>query len=319
MPTLFTRPNKTGQHDFLYLFMLTSFFFLLEISFFIQCNRDYLSDFSFVSSQLDIPITILPGIIFFILAQLAIHFIYCVVIWWLAKQLITCFNVSVDRQVYLSMSLWFLGILTVLSANQYYFPNSKFAALSSLFLINSFLNYSSMLLLMTLYGLVIFIALFTWMRHQRKLFLFAGCAVIASIYYFNKPIATSFRHSSQPNVIIVGVDSLRPDFLSFFGRDQATPFFDGFLQQSVVFSEALTPLARTFPSWISILTGKYPKQNGIRYNLASQTQLSLDDSLPAILKRHGYETMYATDETRFSNIDGTLGFDRIIAPPMGLN
>ncbi len=47
--------------------------------------------------------------------------------------------------------------------------------------------------------------------------------------------------------------------------------------------------------------------------------VDLTQTLPAILKRHGYETIYATDETRFSNINHDFGFNQVIAPPVGLN
>ena len=124
---------------------------------------------------------------------------------------------------------------------------------------------------------------------------------------------------SDPNVIIIGVDSLRPDFLGYFGADHPTPFLDSILKQSSVFTEAVTPLARTFPSWSSILTGEHPRNMGIRFNLADTSQVDLSHTLPFIFKQHGYQTIYATDETRFSNIDHHFGFDQIITPPMGLN
>ncbi len=38
-----------------------------------------------------------------------------------------------------------------------------------------------------------------------------------------------------------------------------------------------------------------------------------------MLKAHGYETIYAMDETRFSNMGKNFGFDKIITPPVGFN
>ena len=32
---------------------------------------------------------------------------------------------------------------------------------------------------------------------------------------------------------------------------------------------------------------------------------------------HGYQTIYATDEVRFANIDQSFGFDQLITPPIG--
>ncbi len=311
------QPQKKYSSTFLYLLALTAFFFLLEISFFIQCNKEYLSDFSFVSSKLDIPLTILPGIFYFILVQISLHFLYCVIVWWIAKQVIHFFNIPVKQQLSLSLSLWILGILTFFTLNQYYFPNSKFAVLSSIFLFNTTIN---AIVAIILVSLCIFFMMIALLNIKRWAIIFIAPAVLLSIFYYHEQHQTaSFLSMKQPNVIIIGVDSLRPDFLSFFGNSQTTPFFDHFLQRSIVFNDAITPLARTFPSWMSILTGEYPIQNGVRFNLASQSHLSLANTLPAILKRHGYETIYATDETRFSNIDTTVGFDRILSTPMGLN
>ena len=84
------------------------------------------------------------------------------------------------------------------------------------------------------------------------------------------PTITFMATQEKPNIILVGVDSLSPDFLSYFGYGNITPFFDSFLDHASVFSEAVTPLARTFPAWTSILTGKYPSKIGIRYNFADQ-------------------------------------------------
>lgn len=63
--TMMTPRKQQNDGIFLYLLLLTAFFLLLEISFFIQCNRAYLSDYTFVSDNLHIPVTIVPGILFF--------------------------------------------------------------------------------------------------------------------------------------------------------------------------------------------------------------------------------------------------------------
>ena len=70
---------------------------------------------------------------------------------------------------------------------------------------------------------------------------------------------------------------------------------------------------------ISLLTGEYPKHSGARFDLTEQTTLNWQTSLPKILQQHGYETVYAMDETRFSNIKKETGFDYLITPPTGFN
>lgn len=324
--------NKTGSSAamslFFYLLLLTAFFFLLEISFFIQCNKAYLSDFSFVSSQLQIPLSILPGILYFIFAHLLIHFMFCMIVWGAASSIARFFHAPPHRQIPLGIGIWVIGIVTLLVANQVYFPNSKFAGLTGFILFSpAAASYLLSILSICCLFFIIFAGLGCLHLLYKSWGLWPGaitlCAVIAALgFSFLKPALPVVHDAAtreRPNIILVGVDSLRPDFLGFFGHDNRTPFMDAFLNQATVFAEAVTPLARTFPSWAGILTGQYPRQTGIRFNLAQQDKLNLAQALPAILRRNGYETVFATDEVRFSNLDKNFGFNQVITPPMGLN
>lgn len=123
-----------------------------------------------------------------------------------------------------------------------------------------------------------------------------------------------------PNVIILGVDSLRFDHLVRNNYPYSiAPNVENFLKKSVVFSKAYTPLARTFPSWMSILTGKYPSETGMRYNLIQrQYYTNSDPTLPELLKEeYGYHTVHAMDETRFCNLTPDDGFDELMQPVTG--
>lgn len=121
-------------------------------------------------------------------------------------------------------------------------------------------------------------------------------------------------------IIILGIDSLRADLLIPFGaKDQSLPNIEQFLAQATVFKNAHTPLARTFPSWFSILSGNYPVNSGARYNLIKRKYLHLPTPLLGnALKEQGYTTMFAIDETRFCNLQFEDGFDTLISPPPGI-
>jgi hypothetical protein len=131
-------------------------------------------------------------------------------------------------------------------------------------------------------------------------------------------VATSNKR--KPPVIILGVDSLRTDQLTMFGApERVLPHVEQFLEQSIVFKDAHTPLARTFPSWISILTGNYPVNSGARYNLIKRNRLQeRTPFLGTALQGLGYKTLFAIDETRFCNMMTDDGFDAIISPPPGM-
>jgi arylsulfatase A-like enzyme len=300
--------------DFL---LLTGFFLLLEISFFIQCNQTYLSDYLFMSHHLTIPWRIAPGILFFILAQGIIHFIYAFIIFQLTIDIAAFFKFSSAQTLRGGVSLWCIGIITLLAANQFYFPNSKFAELTML-LLGQRTAQALLLLGESILFIALSISLFAnrFMRYVMLLF------VLGWVMLSVKPLLLHSKDAStaaKPNIILIGIDSLRPDFVGYFGGESATPFLDHFLKEGLVLSEAVTPLARTFPSWTGILTGQYPKEVGVRTNLASRDQLDLSHALPHLLKQYQYETLYASDETRFSNIGKDYGFDHIVTPPMGLN
>jgi hypothetical protein len=89
------------------------------------------------------------------------------------------------------------------------------------------------------------------------------------------------------------------------------------VSEATRFSNAVTPLARTFPAWASIVTGQHPHTTGAIINLFPRDQIEVGHTLPSILSDAGYQTIYAIDEVRFSNLDATYGFDRILTPPMG--
>ncbi len=50
-----------------------------------------------------------------------------------------------------------------------------------------------------------------------------------------------------------------------------------------------------------------------------QEMVAGDRSIAHVLRKRGYRTIYATDESRFSNIDGKYGFDEVLAPTYGLS
>lgn len=125
---------------------------------------------------------------------------------------------------------------------------------------------------------------------------------------------------ATPNVVIIGIDSLNPLHTGYAGYPlPLTPNLDAFLRESVVFGNCYTPIARTFPSWYSILTGQYPVTNGVRFNLQKRKSIkSANRCLGHLLKERGYRTVHYTDEVRFSNITTAEGFDILRHPVMGI-
>ena len=66
--------------------------------------------------------------------------------------------------------------------------------------------------------------------------------------------------NSRPNVLIVILDSARPEFLSCYnGLSAATPNIDRIAGQAYVFEKAISPSAWTFPVMASVFTSMLPE------------------------------------------------------------
>jgi arylsulfatase A-like enzyme len=92
------------------------------------------------------------------------------------------------------------------------------------------------------------------------------------------------------NVLLITLDTTRPDHLGCYGYKQAqTPTIDALCRNGVLFEEAVTSVPITLPSHATILTGRSPQAIGVRdngsYRLAPEHL-----TLPEILKQHGYDT-----------------------------
>ncbi len=123
-----------------------------------------------------------------------------------------------------------------------------------------------------------------------------------------------------PNVLIVGLDALRPDHMGFYGYERdTTPRLDAFLEQATTFDSSFTPLARTWPAWTSLLTGTNPATHGMRDSLPvpgeerPRVPMMTDSLVEA-----GVHTRFVTDDSRFSYMVPAHNFDVIDQPPVNI-
>lgn len=64
---------------------------------------------------------------------------------------------------------------------------------------------------------------------------------------------------TQPDIILIVLDTLRADRLSCYGYHRETsPHIDAFAKNGVVFERAISPAQWTIPAHASIFTGEYP-------------------------------------------------------------
>lgn len=154
-------------------------------------------------------------------------------------------------------------------------------------------------------------------RHSAIVLFLATCvalAVAARWFYLHTTPHTPAAQGPS-NIVIIGLDSLRRDIA--LSDDSPMPNLRAFRQTAYVQRNVVTPLARTFPAWTAMLTGESPAASGIRDNLVAQHGIG-KRSVGWNFKAHGYRTIYATDETRFSNVGPDFGFDQVVSPQPGV-
>jgi tetratricopeptide (TPR) repeat protein len=92
------------------------------------------------------------------------------------------------------------------------------------------------------------------------------------------------------NLLLITIDTLRADHLGCYGyKEIETPTIDRLASEGVLFSKAFTPVPITLPSHVSIMTGVYPIQHGVRNNgnyILRQDALTLAE----VMKANGYQT-----------------------------
>ena len=99
------------------------------------------------------------------------------------------------------------------------------------------------------------------------------------------------RGPARPsNLLLISIDTLRPDMLGCYGYDRPTsPTLDLLAAQGVLFENAFTTSPWTLPAHASLLTGLYPRHHGAkteRQGLRRGTP-----TLAEILSREGFATM----------------------------
>ncbi|MBD3236969.1 MAG: sulfatase-like hydrolase/transferase [Candidatus Eisenbacteria bacterium] len=93
----------------------------------------------------------------------------------------------------------------------------------------------------------------------------------------------------RPDVIVVLIDTLRRDHLSFYEYDRpTTPRIDALLADSYAFRQAYTPSNWTVPSVASIFTGLYPTSHGVYGHYLTVPERAL--TLAEAFRAHGYAT-----------------------------
>lgn len=96
----------------------------------------------------------------------------------------------------------------------------------------------------------------------------------------------------KPNVVLIGVDTLRPDHLGCYGYEWPTsPAIDALAEESIVFDTAIAAGIPTTPSFTTLLTGLHPYRHRIVTHPARRRLPRGIVLLAELAKRAGYATV----------------------------
>jgi len=123
-------------------------------------------------------------------------------------------------------------------------------------------------------------------------------------------LACSPGQRARPNVVIIVMDTARPDFMSVYGYERpTTPFLEQFAADGRRFDRAYSVSSWTLPSHASMLTGRLPSAHGAYWHnqqVSSETPL-----LAERLREAGYQTAGFGTNLLVSHRTGfDRGFDR---------
>lgn len=263
----------------------------------------------------------------FAAAQLGLYFALGIAVWLLSIATTQSDLVPATRPWKVVASWWVAVALWIELANVHFFPWSVARSSFSWLLVELIPGVTTFSVVSTLLGgaivciCAVAAARSRWRRIAVRTVVWGGLTVAAALVLSGLPDSIADNPPAaapkQPNIVIIGIDSLRSDMSGPNSESWLTPNIDRFLNDARLVPDAITPLARTFPSWISILTGSHPQTTRARENLVPKQLLKLPPTLAERLRSAGYRTVFATDEVRFSNIDTSYGFDAALTPPIG--
>lgn len=145
-----------------------------------------------------------------------------------------------------------------------------------------------------------------------------GSACLAYALFGDPPVLSTPGYSlhpqsqAQPNLVLLTIDSMRPDHMSLYGyARKTTPVLDALAEQCAVFSNAHATSGWTSPGVVSVLTGLYPLHHGVMGKLHQPHPNT--PSIARLLSVDGYVVPNISYLTSLDNYNN-LGFPGVDQP-----
>ena len=126
------------------------------------------------------------------------------------------------------------------------------------------------------------------------------------------------EHTNAPNVLVVVLDTVRPDKLSTYGYAQPTsPQLDAVAAAGVTFEDVTAPSPWTWPSHASLFTGKGPWEHGAHSSTTEVGVGAKDGHLGLLPMRTDLPTLAERfSESGYRTV--SLASNRFLDPSLGL-
>jgi arylsulfatase A-like enzyme len=130
-----------------------------------------------------------------------------------------------------------------------------------------------------------------------------GCAVLAGCGKPGSERSAGARNAGI-NVLLITVDTLRPDHLSAYGYPRKTsPAIEELASRGVAFDLAFTYWPKTRGSFAAMFTSLYASQHGL--TVRDRDLPEFNETLAEVFQKAGYRTAAALDN---GNLDSRLGY-----------
>ncbi|HEX4567719.1 MAG TPA: sulfatase [Vicinamibacterales bacterium] len=120
------------------------------------------------------------------------------------------------------------------------------------------------------------------------------------VFWSDDRLVRKWPVRSRPDVIVISLDTVRPDYLTPYNPGESTPALAAFAKDATRFDQAISVSSWTLPAHEAIFTGTYPSIDGGRLD-------ARDATLAELFASAGYDT-FGVSSGPFT--DSTFGFQR---------
>ena len=143
-------------------------------------------------------------------------------------------------------------------------------------------------------------------RPTRVLCALAIVVFIGASLACRQPAPPPAPHEPPRHVVLISIDTLRPDHLGAYGYARPTsPGLDALAREGTLYEDALSPSPWTLPAHASILTGLYPSRHYLTgHNAALSESVT---TVTSLLAANGFMTAAVVNSL---NLNETYGLNR---------